>query len=263
MLLSCCGQMPDVMSRLTQLQTKRRKGFALAGVLLIGFLPGAAQAKWIKATVTGNIDATGSATADGLTGGSQVSLNFVIQNYGLTSKVGGTNSWKQTTGKYNYSQLFNFGTGTNSTGLQGNYNASTIPDVTGNIFQSKDDGTDFLMRVSGTPSSGLYIARNGVRTDISNIEVSGVMDGFSSTVPSSLDVVDFLSASTTNSPYNCSSANCNGTIQPTGNGESPITFKWTSVKFEQVQAVPGPLPLTGVLAAFRFSRKIRTRIKSC
>jgi len=255
--------MPDVMSRLTQLQTKRRKGFALAGVLLIGFLPGAAQAKWIKATVTGNIDATGSATADGLTGGSQVSLNFVIQNYGLTSKVGGTNSWKQTTGKYNYSQLFNFGTGTNSTGLQGNYNASTIPDSTGNIFQSKDGGTDFLMRVSGTPSSGLYITRSGARTDISSIEVSGVLGGFASTVPSSLDVVDFLSASTTNNSYNCGSANCNGTIQPTGSSESPITFKWTSVKFEQVQAVPGPLPLTGVLAAFRFSRKIRTRIKSC
>jgi hypothetical protein len=255
--------MPDVMSRLTQLQTKRRKGFALAGVLLIGFLPGAAQAKWIKATVTGNIDATG-ATADNLTAGSQVSLNFVIQNYGRTStSVGGTNSWKQTTGKHNYSQLFNFGTGTNSTGLQSNYNASTTPDGTGNIFQSKDDGTDFLMRVSGTPSSGLYITRSGARTDISSIEVSGVLGGFASTVPSSLDVVDFLSASTTNNSYNCGSANCNGTIQPTGSSESPITFKWTSVKFEQVQAVPGPLPLTGVLAAFRFSRKIRTRIKSC
>ena len=240
------------------------KRFLIAGALLIGFLPGAVQAKWIKATVTGNIDATGSAIADNLTAGSQVSLNFVIQNYGRTStSAGGTNSWKQTTGKYNYSQLFNFGTGTNSTGLQGNYNASTIPDGTGNIFQSKDDGTDFLMRLSGTPSSGLYITRSGVRTDISTIEVSGVMGGFASTVPSSLDVVDFLSASTTNSPYNCSSANCNGTIQPTGSGESPITFKWTSVKFEQVQAVPGPLPLTGVLAAFRFSRKIRTRIKSC
>ena len=258
MLLPCCGPMPPVMSRLS----RPPKKFLVASALLIGFLPGAVQAKWIKATVTGNIDATGSATADNLTLGGPVSLDFVIQNYSRTSVSSGTNSWKQTTGKYNYSQLFNFGTGTNSTGLQGNYNASTIPNGVGNIVQSKDDGSDFLMRVSGTPSSGLYITRGGTRTDISDIEVSGALSGFSSTIASSLDVVDFLSASTSSNTYNCGSANCNGTIQPSGTGESPITFKWTSVKFEQVQSVPGPLPLTGLLAAFRFTRTIRARIKS-
>jgi hypothetical protein len=247
------------MSRLT----RPPKGFAIVGALLIGFLPGVAQAKWIKATVSGNIDATGSATADSLTAGGPVSLDFVIQNYSRTSVTGGgTNSWKQTTGKYNYSQLFNYGTGI--TGLAGNYNASSVPDGTGNIVQSKDDGSDFLMRVSGNPSSGLYFTRSGTPTSIKSILVSGAIPGFSSAVvPASLDVVDFLSASGAIGTHTCSpSTPCgSGEIEP-DSGQS-IKFQWTSVKFEQMQSVPGPLPLTGVLAAFRFSRKIRTRIKSC
>lgn len=205
MLLSCCGQMPGVMSRLTQLQTKRRKGFAIAGVLLIGFLPGAAQARWIKATVTGNIDATGSATAYSLTAGGPASLDFAL---------------------------------------------------------TKADGSNLLLRVSGVSK-----AANVGQTNISNIEVSGPLSVLS--VPSSLSVDDFLTASSTNNAYNCT-INCNGTIQPAGSGDSPITFQWTSAKFERLQSaqgpstqtVPGPLPLTGLLAALRFSRRIRARIKS-
>jgi len=252
--------MPLVMSRLS----RPPKTFLIAGALLIGFLPGPAQAKWIKATVSGNIDATGSTTADNLNAGDPVSIGFVIQNYSRTSSGGGTNSWKQTTGKYNYSQLFNYGTGTNSTGLIGNYNASSVPDGTGNIVQSKNDGSDFLMRVSGTPSSGLSFTRSGTPTAIKSILVSGAIPSFNSTVvPASLDVVDFLSASGAIGTHTC------GPSTPCGSGEikpdsgQSIKFKWTSVKFEQMQSVPGPLPLTGVLAAFRFSRKIRTRIKSC
>ena len=182
------------MSRLT----RPPKGFAIVGALLIGFLPAVAQARWIKATVTGNIDATGSATAHSLTTGDPVSLDFAL---------------------------------------------------------NKADGSNFLMRVSGYPK-----VPNTAQTAFSNIEVSGSLSVLS--IPSSLSVDDFLSASSTHTIYNCST-NCNGTIQPSGSGESPITFQWTSAKFERMQSVPGPLPLTGVLAAFRFSRKIRTRIKSC
>jgi hypothetical protein len=128
---------------------------------------------------------------------------------------------------------------------------------------NKADGSNFLMRVSGYPK-----VPNTAQTAFSNIEVSGSLSVLS--IPSSLSVDDFLSASSTHTIYNCST-NCNGTIQPSGSGESPITFQWTSAKFERMQSVqgpsmqsvPGPLPLTGVLAAFRFSRKIRTRIKSC
>jgi hypothetical protein len=168
-------------------------------------LPGAAQAKWIKATVTGNIAGTGSATTYGLTASDPVSLDFAL---------------------------------------------------------TKSDGSNFLMRVSGYPK-----APNTANTVTSNIEVSGALSVLS--IPSSLSVDDFLSASSTSSTYNCLN-NCSGTIQPTGNGESPITFQWTSAKFERMQSaqgpslqtVPGPLPLTGLLAAFRFSRKIRARIKS-
>jgi hypothetical protein len=189
------------MSRLT----RPPKGFAIIGALLIGFFPGVAQAKWIKATVSGNIDATGSATAYSFKAGDPTSLDF-----GLT----------------------------------------------------KVDGSNFLMRVSGHSKMS-----NNAQTDVNNIVVSGSLSILS--IPSSLSVDDLLSASSTSNVYNCST-NCGGTIQSTGSSESPIAFQWTSAKFERMQSaqgpslqsVPGPLPLTGLLAALRFSRKIRTRIKS-
>jgi hypothetical protein len=189
--------------------TRPPKRFAIVGALLLGFLPGAVQAKWIKATVSGNIDATGSAATHNLTAGGPVSLDFTL---------------------------------------------------------TKFDGSNLLIRVSGSSK-----ASNIAGSDIGNIEVSGSV----SALPSTLSVDDFLTASTTSTTpptysYNCSN-NCNGTIQTSGSGESPITFQWMSAKFERLQSVqgpsmqsvPGPLPLTGLLAAFRFSRKIRNRIKSC
>ena len=201
MLLPCCGPMPPVMSRLS----RPPKRFLVASALLIGFLPGAAQAKWIKATVTGNISGTGSASTYSLTAADPVSLDFAL---------------------------------------------------------TKTDGSNFLLRVSGNP-----VISNATQADPGNIEVSGPLSVVS--IPSSLSVDDFLSASSTSNTYNCS-ANCSGTIQPTDGGESPITFQWTSAKFERMQTaqgpstqtVPGPLPLTGLLAALRFSRTIRARIKS-
>jgi hypothetical protein len=250
------------------------KGFALAGVLAYGCLPGLAHAKWIKATVVGTV--TGTVSADNLaaptagpppTLGSAITLNFYIQNYSGTAASGGNpNYWEQLTAKPNYSQLFGYGTGTNSTGLVGTFNASSTPGGGGNLIESQDDGTEFLIRVSGTPSSGLSITRSGVSTNVSNIALGGNLDLFSSSFPGSADVVDFLSASLGSASlgtYACSATtnpyNCTGQIQP--NTESPITFSWGSITFEQVEAVPGPLPLAGALAGLSWSRKIRNRIK--
>lgn len=243
--------------------TRPSKGFAIVGALMIGFLPGAAHAKWIKATVSGLLE---SGSADGLAAvGGDVSLDFVIQNYTRTSgSTDTTNQWKQTIAKSNYTQLFNYGTGANSTGLglNGNYDASTTPQGPGAIFQSSNNGSDFLMLVSGTPSSGLYITDSGTRVNIKSIKVSGAISDFASTVPASLDIVDFLSASGATGEKSCNAPDyCGkGEIERASGGK--IEFKWTKVKFQEMQAVPGPLPLTGLLAAFRLSRKIRTRIKS-
>ena len=50
----------------------------LAGALLLGCMPGVAQAKSIKATVTGTVS---GGTADDLPANEPIMLHFVIQNY--------------------------------------------------------------------------------------------------------------------------------------------------------------------------------------
>jgi hypothetical protein len=231
--------------------TTQLKGFVLVGALLVGCLPGVVQAKWIKATVTGTV--TGTVYADNLQLNDAITLNFIIQNYSGTS--GSPNFWEQTSPLPNYTQLFGYGTGTNSTGLVGSFNASSSPGGGGNLIESNNNGSSFLMRVTGTPSSGLSISRSGTLTNVSNIGLSGNLGSFSSSFPGSTDIVDFLSGSL--GTKSCTS--CTGQIQP--NTESPITFTWNNITFEQIEAVPGPLPLAGALVAFRYSRKIRSRIK--
>jgi hypothetical protein len=250
------------------------KGFVLAGTLLLGCLPGVAQAKWIKATVTGNY--TGG-MPDGISLNDAITLNFIIQNYSGTPASGGApNYWDQYQVKPNYTQLFGYGTGTNSTGLNGFYNASQNPggsagDTAGNLIESQNDGKEFLIRLSGSPT-GLSFTRGGTSKDVINMSIIGNLVGFSSSIPlsGSTDVVDFLSASMSasietkacsttpdiGSPTNIA---CTGQIQATA--ESPITFTWTNITFDQIEAVPGPLPVAGALVAFRYSRKIRSRIK--
>jgi hypothetical protein len=228
------------------------KGLALAGVALAGLMAGEAQAKWIKATVTGTV--LTSATGYTLQAGNSIALNFYIQNYTST----GTNQWEQTVAKPNYTQLFNYATGTGTTGISGNYNASLPPSSDSSIFQSGNNGSDFLLRVSGNPSSGLAIGGGGA---IQYISLGGTLSNFSSTWSSGLDVVDFISAAgNLGSPYSCT-PNCSGVIQPTSN-EDPITFTWNNIQFDQIEPVPAPLPIVGALAAFSFSRKLRTRLAS-
>jgi len=84
--------------------TRPSKGFAIVGALMIGFLPGAAHAKWIKATVSGLLK---SGSADGLAAvGGDVSLDFVIQNYTRTSgSTDTTNQWKQTIAKSSHGNV--------------------------------------------------------------------------------------------------------------------------------------------------------------
>jgi len=234
------------------------KRFVLVGALAIGLLPGTAQAKWIKATVTGTVTTTTTPPATSLNVNDLVTLDFIIQNYQGTS--GTPNIWLQSIAKPNYSQLFGYGTGTNSTGLTGNYNASLVPIAPGNTIQVNDDGSNFLMRVSGVPNSGLSITQGSTSVNVNTIGLSGTIDTFSSSFPTSLDVVDFLSAAQALGTHTCSTTCGIGSI--VGDAESPITFSWNSITFQQIAAVPAPLPLAGGLAAFRFSRKIRARIKN-
>jgi hypothetical protein len=250
--------------------TSPLKGFVLAGALLVGCLPGVAQAKWIKATVNGIY--TGG-MPDGISLNDAITLNFIIQNYSGTPASGGApNYWDQYQVKPNYTQLFGYGTGTSSTGLNGFYNASQNPggsagETAGNLIESQNDGKEFLMRVSGTPT-GLSFTRGGTSKNVINMSLTGNLVDFSSSIPisGSTDVVDFLSASlgtktcsTTPAIGSPTNIACTGQIQATA--ESPITFTWSNITFAEIDAVPGPLPVAGALVAFRYSRKIRSRIK--
>jgi hypothetical protein len=231
------------------------KGLALAGVALAGLMAGEAHAKWIKATVTGNIAANTPTTANNLESGNAITLYFYIQNY--SGSPGTPNIWRQTNQLSNYTQLFGYGTGTGSTGLSGNYNASLAPGGLGNVIQSNNDGSSFLMRVQGDPT-GLSVTRESTQIGVSNIALSGALVGFNKSFPSSADVVDFLSGSLATSSYNCTGT-CSGQIQIP---ENPITFTWTSIQFDQIEPVPAPLPIFGAFAAFSFSRKLRERLAS-
>jgi len=242
------------------------KTLPLAGALLIGCLPGVAQAKWIRATVSGAtvLTSTTPVAADNLGVGNTINpLTFVIQNY--IGTLGSPNVWSQTTVQPNYTQLFGYGTGVGSTGLQGNYNASSLPFDSagiGNFIKSNTNGTDFNLRV-GTQeaSSGLNVVISSVNRNVEFISLVNGTLNLNNTPPTSNDVVDFLKASlgsrTCTGNY---TTTCVGTIQTSSEGA--ITFSWTNIQFDEIEAVPAPLPIAGALAGFRISRKIRSRIKA-
>jgi hypothetical protein len=231
---------------------------------LIGCLPGVAQAKWIKATVTGTVSPTSDLFADDLQSGSSITLNFIIQNYsGSTSST--ANSWNQNTFKPNFTQLFGYGTGVGSTGLQGNYDSYSLPYDSapgipgdGNFILSNTDGTDFNLRVGtqGT-SSGLNVVIGGVNKNVEYILLENGTLNLVNTTPTSNDVVDFLKASL--GSRTCTGS-CSGTFQTSTEGA--ITFSWSNIQFDEIEAVPAPIPIAGALAGFRISRKIRSRIKA-
>ena len=236
------------------------KGIVLSGSILVVYLPGVAQAKWIKATVSGaTVLTTTSPAADNLSLSAPInSLTFIIQNYAGT--LGPINTWNQTAVKPNYTQLFGYGTGVGSTGLQGNYNASSLPyDIGsgGNYIESSTDGTNFNLRVgSQGSSSGLNVVIGGNSRNVEFITLdNGTLD-LVDTPPTSTDVVDFLKASLGS---RACTGPCVGTIQTSTEG--PITFSWTNIQFDEIEAVPAPLPIAGAFAGFKLSRKIRSRIK--
>ena len=230
-------------------------GWVLASVIAVGLMPGAAQAKWIKATVSGLVTTTPASPPADLEPGDAITLNFIIQNYLGTR--GTPNVWSQTDVKPNYSQLFGYGT--SSPQLQGNYNASSLPyDSTGlgNIISSNDNGSNFFLRVgTDQPTSGLSAVVAGTARNVLYISLGGTVN-LATPASGSSDVVDFLSASL--GSRSCTT--CTGFIQTTV--ETPFSFTWNTISFEQIEAVPAPLPIAGVLAGFRFSRKIRSRIKA-
>jgi hypothetical protein len=248
------------------LLTNPLKRFALAGALLFGCLPGVAQAKWIKATVTGTTVLTNAQQPPNV-GAGIGPLTFVFQNYaGATSAT--ANDWSQKMFSSNYTQLFGYGTGGTTGLLQGNYDASSTPynsEGMGNFITSNTNGTNFNLRVgSQSSSSGLTVATGSPSLITRNVEYITLENGnlnLVNTVPTSNDVVDFFKASlgerTCTGNY---TTTCVGRIQT--DAESSITFSWTTIKFDEIEAVPAPLPIAGALAGFRLSRKIRSRIKA-
>ena len=92
---------------------------------------------------------------------------------------------------------------------------------------------------------------------------NGSLSNFSSATQSN-DVVDFLKASLGGAygTHTCAvtSDTCRGKIQTASEGA--ITFSWSTIQFEEIEAVTAPLPIAGALAGFRLSRKIRSRIKA-
>jgi hypothetical protein len=249
------------------LLTNPLKRFALAGALLFGCLPGVAQAKWIKATVTGTTVLTNAQQPPNV--GTDIGpLTFVFQNYagGTPSTPGGTNEWVQKTVRPNYTQLFGYGTGGTTGLLQGNYDASSTPYNSagmGNFFSSNTNGTNFNLRVgSQGSSSGLTVA-TGNPSVTRNVEFISLENGsvnLVNTAPTSNDVVDFLKASLGTRTCTIAEGTCLGKIQAADEGL--ITFSWSTIEFEEIEAVPAPLPIAGALAGFRLSRKIRSRIKA-
>jgi hypothetical protein len=246
------------------LLTNPLKRFALAGALLFGCLPGVAQAKWIKATVTGTTVITNAQQPPNV-GANIGPLTFVFQNYaGATTATSG--EWVQKSVMPNYTQLFGYGTGGTTGLLQGNYDASSTPfnsQGMGNFISSNTDGTNFNLRVgSQSSSSGLTVA-TGDPSVIRNVEYILLENGslnLVNTAPTSNDVVDFLKASLGTRTCTISESTCLGKIQTAD--EALITFSWSTIQFEEIEAVPAPLPIAGALAGFRLSRKIRSRIKA-
>jgi len=119
------------------------KRLLIGGVLSVGLLPGIAQAKWIKVSVTGTqgdpIDLSGQ----------PVQLDFVLWNFNtITSNV-----WNQMGPAYGYAPLYGYGTGvSNSTPptLQGPFLPQYTPGGAGNSFELKNDGTDLYMDLTGS-----------------------------------------------------------------------------------------------------------------
>jgi hypothetical protein len=246
------------------LLTNPLKRFALAGALLFGCLPGVAQAKWIKATVTGTTVITNAQQPPNV-GEGIGPLTFVFQNYaGATTSTSG--EWVQKTVRPNYTQLFGYGTGGTTGLLQGNYDASSTPFNSagmGNFISSNTDGSNFNLRVgSQGSSSGLTVATGNplVTRNVEYISLENGSLNLNNTAPMSNDVVDFLKASLGTRTCEIAEGTCLGKIQTAD--EALITFSWSTIQFEEIEAVPAPLPIAGALAGFRLSRKIRSRIKA-
>lgn len=241
------------------------KRLLIGGVLSVGLLPGIAQAKWIKVSVTGT-DSPG--------GTQPVQLDFVLWNF----YTGTANKWNQMGPAYGYAPLYGYGTGVSSTNvLQGPFLPQYTPNGTfGNTFALNNDGTfDSLNPFIDLTSSGTipYLGKGFSGTQGANVtsiqlvgtnqlkQTNSPNDPFlSSSTP---NVVDFLSTAIANrgSSYTCSPSPCGtGTIGFAG--ESVFSFTWTNVQFDEIESVPTPLPIFGALSAFGFSRKLRKRINS-
>ena len=235
------------------------KRLFIGGILSVGLMPGIAQAKWIKVSLTGV----------GVSPANQVQLDFVLYNYTTTT----ANSWNQKDPAYGYGYgpvpLYGFGTGVSNSSpqtLQGPFDPAYTPDSTvGNTFALNNDGSGFKIGLTSSAASTNtipYLVKGfgtgaGVDT-VKSMQLLGTLPGFSSS--STPNVVDFLSTAITNNGPSYSCASCTGSIDFTNQGI--FNFNWTNAQFDEIESVPTPLPIFGALSAFGFSRKLRKRINT-
>jgi hypothetical protein len=213
-------------------------------------MPGVAQAKWIKLSVTG----TGVAPSPT----NPVQLDFVLWNFNTATP----NVWKQMGPAYGYAPLYGYGTGVSNSSpqtLQGPFLPQYTPGGSGNTFALNGDGTGFAIDLTSTGEipylvRGCDSGSGGVGVDkVVAIQLNGTLPLFSS--PStSLNVVDFLDAAITGTgTFAC--ASCTGSI--VFQNEGIFSFSWSNAQFDEIESVPTPLPIFGALSAFSFSRKLR------
>jgi hypothetical protein len=227
------------------------KRLFIGGILSVGLMPGMAQAKWIKVSVTGV----------GVSPANPVQLDFVLWNFNTATP----NVWNQTGplygSGYGPAPLYGYGTGVSNSSpqtLQGPFVPQYTPGTFGNTFALNNDGSGF--EIDLTSSSTIpYLVKGfggGAGTDtVKSIQVLGNLTGFSSS--STPNVVDFLDTAISGTgSFSC--AACTGTIDFTNEGV--FTFNWTNAQFDEIESVPTPLPIFGALSAFAFSRKLRKRI---
>jgi len=226
-------------------------------VLSVGLLPGIAQAKWIKVSVTG----TGVAPSPT----NSVQLDFVLWNYTTTTP----NVWTQKDPLYGSgyppAPLYGYGTGVSNSSpqtLQGPFVPQYTPGTAGNTFALDDLGTGFEIDLTSTGTIPYLVKGFGTGAGtlgVKALQITGNLTGFSSS--STPNVVDFLStAINANGPsYGCGGS-CLGQI--VFSNESIFNFTWTGAQFDEIESVPTPLPIFGALSAFSFSRKLRKRLNT-
>ena len=257
---------------------KTLQSILLASLGALAVSGGNANAKWIKVTIAGTF------TSGPDNGISFNNWSFTILPYSLTSTTpgpGGTGS-VQTQPFYGigYSPpLVGFSSFT-GTGFSGQYNSWGQP--MGSDYLSFTNASPSVIKfktgrqptIGGESTTGItYTSQLNVNDqyDVVSIELTGGMtstpSGFNPGDPTSSDgtITGLISGAltlTNPSPQtvNCASSCDSGKLNVLN--EDPFGFTWSSITFESIEGVPAPVPISGGVYFFYFSRRLRARTKA-